>query len=45
MANAPTTTSDSIPFKDMSAVQKSVFVFKLVVCICTFGLVFPTLGD
>jgi Na+/alanine symporter len=35
----------SIPYKDMTASQKSVFILKLIVCICTFGLVFPTLGD
>jgi len=44
MANAPTTTS-SLPYKDMSPAQKTVFVFKIIVCICTFGLVFPTVGD
>ena len=35
----------SIPYKDMNATQKTVYIFKLIVCICTFGLVFPTLGD
>jgi hypothetical protein len=40
-----TKAAAAISYKDMSASQKTVFVFKLIVCICTFGLVFPTLGD
>ena len=35
----------SVPYKDMNTAQKTVFILKLIVCICTFGLVFPTLGD
>jgi hypothetical protein len=30
-------------FRDMSGGQKIVFVCKLVVFLCTFGFVFPTL--
>jgi hypothetical protein len=35
----------SIPYKEMSAGQKTVFLCKLVICIISFGLIFPTLGD
>ena len=35
----------SIPYKEMSTGQKTVFVCKLVICIMSFGLIFPTLGD
>jgi hypothetical protein len=35
----------AIPFKDMTGGQKAFFVFKVVVCILTFGMVFPTVGD
>jgi|1185.fasta_scaffold1030959_2 hypothetical protein len=31
------------PYKDMSSHQKVMFVLKLVVCICTFGMVFPNI--
>lgn len=37
--------NDSIPYKEMTRVQKAAFIFKIVVCICTFGMVFPTVGD
>jgi hypothetical protein len=30
-----------VPFKQMSSGQKAVYVFQAVVCICTFGFVFP----
>ena len=35
----------AIPYKEMKPVQKTVFVLKLVVCILSFGMLFPTLGD
>jgi hypothetical protein len=35
----------SIPYKEMNAGQKTVFLAKLVICIMSFGLIFPTLGD
>ena len=35
----------AIPFKEMNVSQKTVFIFKLVVCVATFGMLFPTLGD
>lgn len=35
----------SIPYKEMNVGQKTVFICKLVICIMTFGLIFPTLGD
>ena len=28
-------------FADMTAAQKTLFVTKVVVCVCTFGFVFP----
>ena len=31
------------PFKQLTRKQKFVFVSKVVVCICTFGFVFPNL--
>ena len=37
--------SDSIPYKEMKPAQKAFFIFKLVICIITFGMIFPTLGD
>lgn len=30
-----------VPFAQMTAKQKAVFIFKLAVCILTFGMVFP----
>ncbi len=39
------TTQVSVPYKEMTPVQKALFIFKLVVCIVTFGMVFPTVGD
>jgi len=36
---------ESLAYKDMNGAQKVFHVFKIVVCICTFGLVFPTVGD
>ena len=34
------------PYKNMSSQQKMRFILKLVVCICTFGMVFPNvMGD
>jgi hypothetical protein len=36
---------DSIPYKEMKPAQKAVFVFKILVCIITFGMIFPTVGD
>lgn len=38
-------SDDSIPYKDMKPAQKAFFIFKIVVCIVTFGMVFPTVGD
>lgn len=38
-------SDDSIPYKDMTTAQKTVFIVKLVICIVSFGLLFPTLGD
>ncbi len=35
----------SIPYKEMNPGQKTVFIVKLVICIMSFGLIFPTLGD
>ena len=35
----------SIPYKEMSVGQKTVFLVKLAICIMSFGLIFPTLGD
>lgn len=29
------------PYKDMPSEQKMKWIFKLIVCICTFGMVFP----
>ncbi len=37
--------ADSLPFKEMNAGQKTVFIFKLVICVVSFGMLFPTLGD
>jgi hypothetical protein len=28
-------------YKDMTTAQKRVFVFQVVVCVCTFGFVYP----
>jgi hypothetical protein len=32
---------EGTPYKDMSRKQKVQFILKLVVCIFTFGMVFP----
>ena len=32
---------EGVPFKQMMPRQKVVFIFKLAVCILTFGIVFP----
>ena len=32
---------EGVPFKQMKPRQKVVFIFKLTVCILTFGIVFP----
>jgi hypothetical protein len=37
------TAKDKLTFKQMSPGQKTVFILKLVVCIVTFGMVFPNL--
>ena len=29
-------------FADMTPVQKWIFVIKVIICVCTFGFVFPT---
>jgi len=29
------------PFKEMTAGQKMVYILQVVVCLCTFGFVFP----
>jgi hypothetical protein len=29
------------PFKKMTRDQKTVYVLKVVVCLCTFGFIFP----
>ncbi|HUQ73179.1 MAG TPA: hypothetical protein VM183_00530 [Burkholderiales bacterium] len=28
-------------FADMTGLQKTVFILKLIICICTFGFAFP----
>ena len=32
---------EGMPFKQMKPRQKVIFILKLVVCIVTFGIVFP----
>ena len=32
---------EGVPFKQMTPGQKVVFILKLVVCILSFGIVFP----
>lgn len=32
-------------FADMTRKQKWIFVSKLVVCVCTFGIVFPNVQN
>jgi hypothetical protein len=32
-------------FADMTRRQKSIFVAKVVVCVCTFGFVFPNVQN
>ena len=29
------------PYKDMPSQQKVLWIIKLVICICTFGMAFP----
>ena len=31
------------PFKQMTRNQKTVYVLQVVVCLCTFGFVFPNI--
>jgi hypothetical protein len=31
------------PYKNMTARQKTKFILKLIVCICTFGMAFPNI--
>ena len=33
----------SLPFKEMSGGQKTVFIIKLAVCIVSFGMIFPNI--
>jgi hypothetical protein len=35
------TARTSIPFKDMTPDQKLKFIFKLAICIISFGMIFP----
>ncbi len=35
------TVRSSVPFREMRLLQKLVFVCKVVVCILSFGFVFP----
>ncbi len=37
----PIENSAGRKFADMTATQKSIWVAKVVVCVCTFGFVFP----
>lgn len=39
-AAAPTTAPDK-KFKDMNAQEKLVYLLRILVCIVTFGMVFP----
>jgi hypothetical protein len=32
---------EGTPFNDMRPARKALFVFKLIVCILTFGMAFP----
>jgi hypothetical protein len=32
---------EGTPYKDMSPSRKALFVFKVVICVITLGLVFP----
>ena len=41
----PLEYSTGLKFADMSRQQKSVFVAKLLVCIATFGFVFPNVQN
>ena len=34
-----------LPYKEMKSGQKAVFIFKIVVCILSFGMLFPNIGD
>ena len=38
---SPATVPSSVPFRKMGLLQKLVFVCKVVVCILSFGFVFP----
>ncbi len=42
-SKAPAPQAPRTPFKQMTRNQKVVFLLQLVVCICTFGFVFPNL--
>jgi hypothetical protein len=37
----PLESSNGKPFADMTGLQKTVFVAKVVVCVATFGFAFP----
>jgi len=37
--------SSDVPYKEMNPTQKAVFILKIVVCILSFGMLFPTIGD
>lgn len=39
--NKPLQYSGGLKYADMTARQKSIFIVKLVICIATFGFVFP----
>ena len=41
----PVEVSRGKKFPDMTAVQKVVFVAKLVVCVATFGFAFPNVQN
>jgi len=41
----PLEVSGGKKFADMTRAQKSVFVVKLLVCIATFGFVFPNVQN
>ncbi len=38
------TAEPSLKFSQMTGLQKTVFVFKLAVCILSFGFIFPKIG-
>jgi hypothetical protein len=37
----PVRSGGGTPFKQMTQKQKVAFVFKVIVCVITFGIVFP----